>query len=199
MVEKPGRPPIPSNFSAFTVKHSGLVNRIVTEIGLTSAFDPQDPPVPPPKLHPTSALWDTGATSSCITPSTVKAVGLSPVGIRMVSHGGGSELRNTYMVNLYLPNRVLVAGVLVAEFAETGSFGVVIGMDVISQGDFSITNCRSQTWASFRIPSVLGIDYVEEANRIAYAGVGRNSPCPCGKMDAGGKPVKFKKCHGLRA
>lgn len=26
--------------------------------------------------------------------------------------------------------------------------------------------------------------------------VGRNDPCPCGKMDARGRPIKFKKCCG---
>ncbi|MBI3616408.1 MAG: preprotein translocase subunit SecA [Candidatus Omnitrophica bacterium] len=26
--------------------------------------------------------------------------------------------------------------------------------------------------------------------------VGRNDPCPCGKVDGEGKPVKYKKCHG---
>ena len=26
--------------------------------------------------------------------------------------------------------------------------------------------------------------------------VGRNDPCPCGKLDSGGRPVKYKKCHG---
>jgi preprotein translocase subunit SecA len=27
--------------------------------------------------------------------------------------------------------------------------------------------------------------------------VGRNDPCPCGALDASGKPVKYKKCHGV--
>ena len=26
--------------------------------------------------------------------------------------------------------------------------------------------------------------------------VGRNDPCPCGKLDGAGKPIKYKKCHG---
>lgn len=26
--------------------------------------------------------------------------------------------------------------------------------------------------------------------------IGRNDPCPCGKFDENGKPVKYKKCHG---
>lgn len=26
--------------------------------------------------------------------------------------------------------------------------------------------------------------------------IGRNSPCPCGKLDKDGKPIKYKKCCG---
>jgi hypothetical protein len=114
----------------------------------------------------------------------------------MVTHAGGSETKSTYLVNLYLPNGVAIAGLVVSEFSETAQFGVIIGMDVIGQGDFSITNYGNQTWASFRIPSIQGIDYVQEANRIRFAGVGRNDPCPCGKKDANGRRVKFKKRHG---
>jgi uncharacterized protein YecA (UPF0149 family) len=28
----------------------------------------------------------------------------------------------------------------------------------------------------------------------AFPKTGRNQPCPCGKIDANGKPVKYKKC-----
>jgi hypothetical protein len=114
----------------------------------------------------------------------------------MVTHAGGSESKNTYLVNMYLPNGVAIVGLVVSEFNEAAQFGVIIGMDVIGAGDFSITNYGNQTWASFRIPSIEGIDYVQEANKIQYAGVRRNDPCPCGKIDASGKRVKFKKCHG---
>jgi uncharacterized protein YecA (UPF0149 family) len=55
-------------------------------------------------------------------------------------------------------------------------------------GDFAVTNVNNQTCMTFRIPSIQEIDYVLEANRIKYAGISRNQPCPCGS----GK--KFKKC-----
>lgn len=116
----------------------------------------------------------------------------------MVNHAGGSSLSNTYLVNLHLPNGVGIVGVPVTELGETTLFGVIVGMDIIIRGDFAITNTNGQTWVSFRVPSIQGIDYVQEAQKIRYAGVGRNDPCPCGKTDAIGKPIKFKKCHGRR-
>lgn len=105
-------------------------------------------------------------------------------------------MRNSYLVNVYLPNMVAIPGLVVSEFEEIAQFGMIIGMDVIALGDFSITNHGNETWASFRVPSVDHIDYVADANRATFAGVGRNDPCPCGKKDISGRSVKFKKCHG---
>jgi hypothetical protein len=85
---------------------------------------------------------------------------------------------------------------VVTECQQTAHFGFILGMEIICRGDLSITNFASQTWVSFRVPSLGGIDYVQEANKIQFAGVGRNDPCPCGKLDAVGKAIKFKKCHG---
>ncbi|NWF55672.1 MAG: anaerobic sulfatase maturase [Syntrophaceae bacterium] len=44
---------------------------------------------------------------------------------------------------------------------------------------------------------VMGILDMEGKNiRAKFEKAGRNDPCPCGATDEGGKPKKFKKCHG---
>lgn len=86
----------------------------------------------------------------------------------------------------------MVAGVRVSEVPPQPGFEVIVGMDVIAQGDFSITSVDGKTCVSYRYPSIKEIDYVAEAERIRYAGVGRNDPCPCGSGE------KFKKCHGKK-
>lgn len=184
------------NFHAFTIKYNGLVNRITTELIVFPAFDPADLTNPPPVGHMTVGLWDTGATTSLITPQVVEQLNLSPVGVTNLSYVGGSGTSKTYMVNLGLPNRVVVGGVLVAEGIIGDGVGAIIGMDVICQSDFAITNVNGESRMSFRHPSVSTIDYVVEANRIAYAGTNRNAPCPCGAKDKAGKPVRYKHCHG---
>lgn len=189
---------MPTDFHAFTQKYDGITDRIITEIKLTKAFDPRNPPTPIPSVVTTSALWDTGATRSVITPSVAKDLGLVSTGTVIVNSAHGSSPCNRYVVNLYLPNQVAIPGVLVVECQDTAHFGAIIGMDVIAAGDFSITNVNSKTWVSFRIPSIASIDYVAEAKRIRTQSlqklvtprVGRNEPCPCGS----GK--KYKKCHG---
>jgi hypothetical protein len=186
-----------TDFRAFTLKHNGLANRLVTEVKLSRAFDPANPPMSAFAQYETTALWDTGATRSVVTEATAHALGLVSVGKAIVNHAGGSSSHNTYLINFYLPNSVCVAGVLASECPDiAGSFGAIVGMDIILKGDFSLTNYNGQTWMTFRVPSIQAVDYVVEAHKIAYAGVGRNDPCPCGKKDASGKPIKYKHCHG---
>lgn len=181
------RPP----FRALTLKASGRTDRIISDLEVCPAFDPQKPPTPLPPRIKTKALWDTGASRSVLTTDLVKALKLSAVGTSQVHHGDGSSTRNIYLVNFYLPNGVGMLGVLASEFPASHShFAALIGMDVIGLGDFSITNVGGQTWMSFRTPSHAAVDYVVEADRIAFAGISRNAPCPCNS----GK--KFKMCHG---
>jgi hypothetical protein len=179
------------HFFAFTVKYNGLADRIITEVSLTPAYDPKAHKQPPYPLFSTQALWDTGATNSMVTAEVAAAMNLVPIGRTRLKHGGGIAETNTYLVNMFLPNYVAVPGIQVAELPIIGEgFGVLVGMDIISKSDLSITNVGGETWMTFRIPSIERIDYVVEASKIKYAGVGRNDPCPCGS----GK--KFKQCCG---
>lgn len=190
------KPPV---FRAFTIRFNARVRRISTRVELCKAFDPADPPNSPLPLIQTTALWDTGATQSVVTASTVAKLGLVPIGGVTVQHAGGSSLTNSYMVNFVLPNHVGIKFVPVIECPDNaGTFGAIVGMDIISQGDLAITNPDGLTVMTFRYSSIEAIDYVVEANKINYAGINRNDPCPCGKTDESGKPIKFKYCHGAR-
>lgn len=42
---------------------------------------------------------------------------------------------------------------------------LLIGMDVISQGDMSITNFNGNTVMSFRVPSKVEVDFVSQLKR----------------------------------
>lgn len=185
-------------YLALTKKFKGLTNRIVTDCHISFPFDPKiNKGEKPPKLSKSTALWDTGATASVITQKTAATLGLKPFTKIMVSHADGESLQNVYLVNFYLPNKVLLPNVRVTECKDTsGTFGVIIGMDIISLGDFAITNFKGETTLSFRIPSIATTDYVKEYNdkyrmpAVVEKLPGRNDPCFCGS----GK--KFKHCHG---
>lgn len=170
-----------------------------------AAFDPASPPAQVPRHHVTNALWDTGATRSVISSNVVKDLGLLPVGKCNVNHAGGFSESCTYMVNVKLPNKVGIAGILATEMENPTGFDVIVGMDIISRGDFALTHAGKKTCVSFRIPSCEAIDYVQQAKDLKTAktipvksekAVGRNASCPCGKKQPNGKTIKYKNCHG---
>lgn len=103
------------------------------------------------------ALWDTGATKSVITRRVVEACGLKPIrAIKSVLIQGvdGFEKSAAYVVNIYLPDKI-AAHELTVVLKDPGDvwWDVIIGMDIISVGDFSIKNVNGKTEWSFSIPS----------------------------------------------
>lgn len=109
------------------------------------------------------ALWDTGATRSAITRNVVGPCDLVPTTFTDVHHAGGLA-RNVpvYLVNVGLPNRVQFLGVEVTEMSLPKGIDVVIGMDIVTRGDFAVTNRDGRTTFSFRIPSQSHIDFVAD-------------------------------------
>ncbi|MEK7629184.1 MAG: retropepsin-like aspartic protease [Patescibacteria group bacterium] len=123
------------------------------------------------RLNEYSAIWDTGATHSAITKKVADDLGLKPTGIAEVRYGSGKASTNTYLVNISLPNNVMVGQVRVTEvqlvsdsnIPESQQPQLLIGMDIIGMGDFAVTNVNGITIFSFRIPSIKEIDFVPDA------------------------------------
>lgn len=180
----PTKPSIPN---AFTSKApSGKKFRaLVTPVEFT---------LPSDKTNKTKfqAIWDTGATSSVISQAVVTALNLKPIGIAFVNTPSAQNVQTTeYLVDVHLyDGRVCVSNVRVTLGIIGGGADCLIGMDIITLGDFSLTNVNGTSTFSFRIPSLQEIDYVKETQRSAPK-IGRNDRCPCGS----GKKYKF--CHGM--
>jgi len=145
-----------------------------------------------------NAIWDTGATGTVITSNIVRALGLVATGVTVNHTAGGTINSNTYLVNVGLPNGVVIQGISVTEVpALSGGMDCLIGMDIIGMGDFSITNLGNVTWMSFQIPSIHQIDYTQlnyDSNHkpvVIQQPLSRNDKCHCGS----GK--KYKHCHGM--
>lgn len=180
-------------YQAFTLKSdAGLLRELKTECGVSVAFDTNSgQPHPPVKKY--IGLWDTGATGSVITKRVAEELGLISVGKARVCHANGECTVDQYFINLLLPNSSGVQVLKVTEGILNG-FDVLIGMDVICNGDFCISNFNNKTTFTFRIPSVQEIDFVAQHNSHTPVAVGkkvgRNDQCPCNS----GK--KYKQCCG---
>lgn len=184
---------------AYTLTGKGLLRKLVTPLEVATVTDPTSGV--PRVVHPVKALWDTGATNTSISPAVARALGLTPIGVTKVGHGGGHDVCPAHIVDLQFPG-LTFQGVQVIEMNGLGvDEDVLVGMDVISTGDFAVTNVNGRTKMSFRHPSAQEIDYVAEANgtpppvhRTRF--VDRNDPCPCGRKGPTGNPLKYKKCCG---
>ena len=175
---------------ALTHHHKGGIARnIVTSVEIKNISDG--------KVISTKGIWDTGATGSVITKSTATALGLLPVRRATVRGVHGYKKVNAYYVNITLHNKNITLNTQVTECDELSadnSIGVLIGMNIITLGDFSVTNFEGFTTMSFRVPSMQRIDYVvglRTGHQIIKDKIPvRNDPCPCGS----GK--KYKHCCG---
>ncbi len=180
---------------SFTTTYSRVVRVLITDAQVGPAFDPVHDPEP--SLIAFKAIWDTGATASVITQEVVDAVGLKPTGMTMVHHAHGTAEAEQYLITLKLPSNVGTNSLRVTKGILGPGTHMLIGMDVIANGDFSVTNHNGHTQLSFRLPSCAHVDYVKsivpkQSPAVAPLGgkVGRNERCPCGS----GK--KYKHCHG---
>ena len=142
---------------SFTRNYGALRDTLISECHVTDAWPPEGNGTEP-RLLKCDALWDTGATISCITEHVVVALELRPEGFFEVFHAQGSATVPFYHVDLGLPNGETVKRVLVSQAVLVGS-DVIIGMDIINQGDFAVTNKDGVTVFSFQMPSMLHIDF----------------------------------------
>lgn len=178
----------------YTFKPGRRINKLLTLCRVCKAYHPLIQKAE--QLKDFVALWDTGAEISAISANVVSALGLIPFSSALSFHAGGSKPTNLYKVNIMLPNGVGFHTLTVME-AVLKDCDVLVGMDIITRGDFAITHSDGNTTFSFRIPSVETIDFEKSAAPIkspvtATKKVGRNEPCPCGS----GK--KYKQCCGKK-
>jgi len=80
----------------------------------------------------------------------------------------GTQMVETYLVSLWLPNQVTVTEVRVTKGILSDA-DVLIGMDIINRGDFAVSNFDGVTKFSFRVPSRAHIDFVEDHKKRALA------------------------------
>lgn len=179
---------------SFVSTYNGISNVLINEVYISKAFSPTQRIYQlTPDCKKYNAIWDTGATSTVITSKVAQDCGLICTGIAIIKSPGGTRYSNVYLVNLWLPNKMMIPNLRVIEGDIGGNEEILIGMDIINKGDFAVSNFNGKTVFSFRMPSLECTDYVKNPFKnkpIKVDKIGRNDPCPCGS----GK--KYKKCCG---
>ena len=150
---------------AFRTVYSGVVRELITDV--TIALPSSTHPGFSKEFKNFLALWDTGATHSVVTTNVINAVGLVPTGKATVKGVNSEDIVNTYIVDIGLPNRVLFPNVNVSEGLLLGHYDVIVGMDIIQAGDFSIANANGITTFSYCCPPHKNpIDLLEKSEKV---------------------------------
>lgn len=100
---------------------------------------------------------------TCISQNVVKQLNLVSSGRKPIHTPSGSKIVCSYMVDILLPNKVIIPDVMVCD-SDIGDQGLdmLIGMNIIAQGDFAVTNDQGKTVFSFCLPPRKPIDYVAQ-------------------------------------
>ena len=82
----------------------------------------------------------------------MRKLNLMSVDKKPISGVHGSQIVDLVLITVELPNGVIKKNVKVAVCNMTANADVIIGMDIISLGDFAISNGNEQTLFSFAVP-----------------------------------------------
>ena len=145
-------------FKAFTLSYENNAKFLQTKCTITKATS--NPSFKPFEQKTINAIWDTGAEMSAVSKDVVEKLGLIPVGKAKNYTAGGIVNVDIFVINIQLPSNIGFEMIPVTG-NELGDTDMLIGMDIISKGDFAITNVSGKTVFSFRIPSVKTIDFVK--------------------------------------
>ncbi len=183
-----------SRIKALTIPHNGITRVLSTECGISDAISLLEiqQGKPHPQVKNFMAVWDTGASSSAISQKVADALGLIQTGWGFSDTASGTVKVRKYGINIILPSNVGFPSVKVS--CNNMKVDVLIGMDIITRGDFCITNLNRQTKFTFQTPSTHSYDFKKELDK--YEKIHEtwkkhgNNKCPCGS----GKT--WENCHG---
>jgi hypothetical protein len=133
---------------AFRQEYQGLSFRLITDAELFIA----SPGGPGRKGIKVKALWDTGASGTVITPEASRELKLVPIDRIRVAGVNSISIADVVEVSIGLPNKVMVEDLNVMICDLKQDIDMLIGMDIILLGDFSISNGGGNTLFSFAIP-----------------------------------------------
>lgn len=128
---------------AFSIEYPNLRGSLVTDIEVFSGNKQIK------KKY--IAIWDTGATHSVITQRVYDELALFEIDTIPVSGVNSHKIVPVALVNIVLPNKLMVLDHRVT-VCELSGIDLLIGMDIIALGDFSISNYEGKTVFSFAIP-----------------------------------------------
>jgi len=150
---------------AYTEEYGELRKQILTSVSVVEGYDSKTGS-PPTTQKGFTALWDTGASQTAVTPDVANSLKLVPDGYAHCHVPGGETVNTvTYTVAITLLNKEELDSISVVQLGLLEDFDVLIGMDIITKGDFAVTSEEGRTCFSFRTPPQRKIDFRRDVSR----------------------------------
>jgi hypothetical protein len=153
---------VPFEASSFTISSPKIVRRLETPVVISSeaiSFEQvHNNSIDTSRFKAVTAIWDTGATSSVISLDIARHLNLVPRDSVTISHAAGRQQCSVYVIDVALHHGVQIPKLQVIA-SDLGNSMMLIGMDIISNGDFAFTNANNRSVFSYRTPPLNHIDF----------------------------------------
>ncbi len=125
----------------FTVIYDDFQGRIITDEKIIVGG----------KEIPVRAGWDTGSTYSCISKEFIEKYGLIPIGNDQLHSAYGTNNSGVYDIDILIHNtKIFNSTASMQPYIHADNVDLLIGMDVITEGDFRIYNSNGKICFSFK-------------------------------------------------
>ena len=129
----------------FSISLGSLADEIVTECEFVS-LDQQR------RVKALRAMWDTGSNATILSTKLVSELRPDHFGQGGMTGIGGQSEGDTYLLHVSLPMGDIITYQEVYE-ANLGDYDAIIGMDIITRGNFHLDCIKGETLFSFELPN----------------------------------------------
>ena len=102
-------------------------------------------------VHCNKVMWDTGSTTTILSRRLLDKLRPEPYRKGGMSGIGGDVETNTYLVHVAPPTGDVITYIEVMEH-DFEDYDAIIGMDIITYGDFRVESIGGKTTFFFRLP-----------------------------------------------
>ena len=129
----------------FSISLGSLADEIVTECEFVSLARQR-------RVKALRAMWDTGSNATILSMKLVSELRPDHFGQGGMTGIGGQSEGDTYLMHVSLPTGDIITYQEVYE-ANLGDFDAIIGMDIITRGNFHLDCDHGETLFSFELPN----------------------------------------------
>ena len=129
----------------FSISLGSLADEIVTECEFVSLEQQR-------RVKALRAMWDTGSNATILSTKLVSELRPDQFGQGGMTGIGGQSEGDTYLMHVSLPTGDIITYQEVYE-ANLGDYDAIIGMDIITRGNFHLDCDHGETLFSFELPN----------------------------------------------